>query len=153
MSKIDPRFRIAYMLSKQKSEISVLAGITALIMSFGFFFAQPDLNDNYLLIYNFANQYVWSAIFAIYGIVKLVGYFFLIPFSIRMLAGIIGIWAWNYIFLSFTVFDTSPIAPTEYLLIVPSFAEFWNMLGMQKDLRSKDNASSMDNVYKEENHD
>lgn len=131
MDKVDPRFRIAYLLSNRTGEISLLSGFCALLMSIGFLLGGSDIpNANYYQIFEFASYYVWAFLFGVYGMITTSGCLYRIPGKIRMLNGIVGIWAWTYIFLSFTFFDSSPIAPTEYLLAVPIVTEVWNMLSL-----------------------
>lgn len=127
MENIDPRFRLAYVLSKQ-SDISILLAIAGFLISLGFIFGQPEIDDNYNLIYRFADKYVWAAIFAAYGISRALDCFFCTPLALKVITGVIGIWAWLYVCLSFTVADSAGVSPSEYLLVAPVIAEFWVMV-------------------------
>jgi hypothetical protein len=127
MEKIDPRFRLAYVLSKQ-SDISILLAIAGFLISVGFIFGQAEIDNNYNLIYNFANKYTWSAIFAAYASSRALDCFFGTRLEIKIITGIVGIWAWLYVFLSFTIADSMGMSPTEYLLIAPVIAECWVMI-------------------------
>lgn len=127
MENIDPRFRLAYVLSKQ-SDISILLGIAGFLISLGFIFGQPETDNNYNLIYRFADKYVWAGIFAAYGISRSLDCFFCTPLELKVITGVIGIWAWLYVCLSFTIADAGGISPSEYLLVAPVIAEFWVMV-------------------------
>lgn len=125
--KIDPRFRLAYLLSLQKVETTIILSICAFCLSLGFFIGDSS-NMNYTMMYEFANRYVWGALFAVYGVIKVLALQGYIDHKVRIINGCIGLWAWNYIFLSFAVFDTTSIAPTEWLLLVPVIAEIWILM-------------------------
>lgn len=127
IEKIDPRFRLAYLLSLQKVETTIILIIASFCLSLGFFFGDA-YNINYWLMYDFANRYVWGALFAVYGVIKLLALQGYVDHKVRIINGCIGLWAWNYIFLSFAVFDTTPVAPTEWLLLVPVIAEVWILM-------------------------
>ena len=130
MNTFDPRFRIAYALSKKNNDFTALSAIAAIIMSVGFFLGVDATNDNYTLVYQYISAHWWSFIFGVYGLITILSRLYDIHPAVRMVSGVVGIWAWMYIFLSFTVFDASPVAPTEYLLSVPIIAEVWNLIGL-----------------------
>ena len=66
--------------------------------------------------------------FFVYSCLKIYGAFHRLNRHVRFTNSVFGLWAWNYIFLSFTVFDATPVAPTELLLAVPTVIEVWTML-------------------------
>lgn len=121
------QYRVSILLDTRKNDVSVFLFLCGLLLSMGFAFGIGN-NANYQLIYSFGGQWFWTSLFAIYSVVRLIALLVRIPVWIRALNSSIAIWAWNYIFLSFVVFDTTPIAPTEYLLLMPTLTEFWSML-------------------------
>ncbi len=123
-------FRLAYLLSMKKVESTLVLAVTAFVLSFGFMFGTGN-NANYALIYQFAHQYFWSALFFMYGSVKALSIWTRVDYKVNTLNSIVGLWAWLYLFLSFTVFDTTPVAPTEAMLAIPVLAEAWLMLSYQ----------------------
>ena len=127
MTNVDAKFKFAYLVSVKKAEAILILCVTAMLMSIGFFFGDGN-NPNYDMIYAFAHKYVWGSLFAIYAGIKFLSYWGHVSYFIRMMNGVIGLWAWNYIFLSFAMFDSSPLAPTELLLAVPILAEAWILL-------------------------
>lgn len=124
---IDPRFKVAYVLSLKRVETTILLTIASLCLSFGFFVGDGS-NLNYALLYDFAHPYVWASMFLAYGSVKLFGLFDYISYHVKVINGCIGLWMWNYIFLSFAIFDTTTMAPTEALLLVPVISEVWILI-------------------------
>lgn len=124
---IDPRFRLAYVLVNHKGDLHILLGIVSLLLSLGFFFG-TGTSLNYELLYHFISQTTWGIVFLVYSFIKTLGAFYKIPNILRLLNGIVGIWAWSYVFLSFTVFDPTALAPTELMLAAPILVEFWNLL-------------------------
>ena len=121
------RFRVLWIISKQQRDFSILLLIAGVLLSFGFFFGLGT-NENYQLIYSFGGTIFWGSLFAIYSIIRVLDLVTNIPRWLSVICGMVGIWAWNYIFLSFVVFDTSPMAPTEILLMLPTIAEFWALI-------------------------
>ncbi len=127
---VDNNFRLAYLLSMKKVESTLVLAVTAFVLSLGFLFGSGD-NHNYALIYQFAHRYFWFALFAVYGTIKAMSLWVRVDFRVNLLNSIAGLWAWLYLFLSFTVFDTTPVAPTEAMLVIPVIAEAWLMLSYQ----------------------
>jgi hypothetical protein len=89
-------------------------------------FAIGGTNNNYEALTNLMPFYSWSAIFFVYATAKSYCLIFRkSPSWPEVTISGVGIWAWNYIFLSFTLFDKVPAAPTEFLLFIPVLAEVW----------------------------
>lgn len=107
--------------------MQIILAITGFMLGIGFAIGTGN-NSNYDMLMQFAGNRVWSLLFLCYSITKFVGAFYRIPTTLRYATNIIGLWAWNYIFLSFTIFDPTPIAPTEILLAVPIAVEVWTMI-------------------------
>lgn len=125
--RLDPRISLVYILHNQRTDLHILLAITGFALSLGFAIGVGN-NANYDLIFSFSDRYYWAIMFFVYASIKLYGAFNRINRHVRFLNSIFGLWAWNYIFLSFTVFDATPVAPTELLLAVPTVIEVWTML-------------------------
>lgn len=122
------KFSIAYMLSKRSGETSLFLGISALLLCFGIFFV-TDSND-YTSMYEIANPIVWGIFFVSYSLINLYGIAFRISRYIRTFTSVAGLWGWNYVFLSFVVFDPTTVNVTDFFILLPIFAEVWNMLSL-----------------------
>lgn len=136
MTGAEAKFKFVYLVSIQKSESIFILAVTAMLLAIGFFIGNGD-NHNYAMIYAFAHQYAWGMLFFVYSVVNFMTYWGRTAYITQMLTGIVGLWAWNYIFLSFTVFDTTPMAPTEALLAVPIVVEAWILLSHTNTLEKK----------------
>lgn len=124
---IDPRVNLVYVLHYQRTDMHILLALAGFALSIGFAIGVGN-NANYELIFSFANRYWWAIMFFVYSCLKIYGAFHRLNRHVRFTNSVFGLWAWNYIFLSFTVFDATPVAPTELLLIVPTVIEVWTML-------------------------
>jgi hypothetical protein len=122
------KFGLIYLLAKQKSELQILLSISAILLAIGLFFTGP-LDPNCVILFDLLSRNVWVSLFTVYAVVKAVSCFYNISGHLRTITGTFGLWAWNYTFLSFVVFDSSYINPTELLLLVPLVIELWTMLG------------------------
>lgn len=107
------------------STLSILLGITATLLGIGFATGNIIQNPNYTLLLVLASQYFWAASFSIYGIVKILCSVFRVWMPVKLVATVYGLWLWNYLALSFTVFDKTPLAPTELMLFVMVIGELW----------------------------
>lgn len=124
--KLDNNFRILCLFCSQKAETNTLLGLTSLLMAFGFLFGIGN-NSNYDLIYAVLSSTNWAIVFTSYAAIKIISCVTEVSKVLRYSNSAIGIWAWMCIFLSFALFDTSDIAPTEVLLLMPVIAEMWVM--------------------------
>lgn len=127
ITKIDPKVTLAILLSKSTTEVKIGQGILGFLAAIGFAFFHGTSGD-YALIYSFASQLTWAFIFAVHGTLKIVSVFAGIHRYIKLGNELLGLWAWTYILLSFTIFDSTPIAPTEILSVFPIMLEFWTLL-------------------------
>ena len=118
------RVRMTELVLGRKTETIIMLMFAGFLASIGFFIADV-VNPNYASMYQFASQYFWSGLFFVYSSVKLLSLFLDLNFWIKMANGIVGLWAWMYILLSFTIFDVTPIAPTEALLALPVLTQSW----------------------------
>lgn len=120
--------RLSELVRGRKTETIMMLMVAGILASIGFFFGDTHMNPNYELMFGFMNHYVWSALFAFYGLIKATTLFIKTSYYLKLVNGIIGLWAWMYIFLSFTVFDKTPMAPTEMLLLMPVIIQSWLIL-------------------------
>lgn len=118
--------RIGRVLLAEHGSITLLLGVLALLLSAGFFISSTN-NSNYTLLEALASFKVWASVFAIYGITKLWGCLYRIDYVIKVTTSIAGLWLWNYLILSFIVFDTTKLAPTEMMLIIVLICEVWDL--------------------------
>ena len=126
------KFRVTWILSEQSRESNIILMLIGVLLSVGFIFGDVGNNANYTLINAFADTTTWSYLFGVYAVTKLFGIIWNIPRLFTTSASVFGVWAFNYIFLSFVIFDGTQIAPTELLLLVPTLLEFWTMISVPK---------------------
>ena len=66
-----------------------------------------------------------------------------LPVHLKRFLGALGIWIWFCVFLSFTFYDTSPTAPTEWMLVMPVILEF--LLLTERVSKNKNEHSNLAN--------
>jgi hypothetical protein len=129
MTSTEVKNRVASLAFKYSYELAFAVASAAGLLSLGFFFGST--NNNYTALTDLMSFYAWGVFFGIYSLIKFYRLFFsYIQNYIDIYVSATGIWAWNYIFLSFTLFDTVPTAPTELLLFIPVMAEGWALTSM-----------------------
>ena len=121
------RYSLLYMLTKQKLEIQILTAISGILFAFGLLNAS-SLDPNCVILFDIVSKWYWSVMFLLYGCGKIICTIFKVPNKLYTFLSILGIWMWNCAFLSFVIYDSSKINPTEFLLLVPLISEFWIML-------------------------
>jgi hypothetical protein len=124
--KIPFMVRVSRVLLSESSSVTLLLGIAGILLGLGFLLGDPA-NPNYQAITAFGSAEVWSIAFIFYGIVKLAQTLGRCNIWLKLLMSLSGLWAWNYVFLSFTIFDLTPVAPTEILLALPIVCEVWGL--------------------------
>lgn len=124
---VSARLQLVLNIAKEKNESVAMLGIVAIVLGLGFIFGTGN-NTNYEHLYSNYSHHFWGAIFLTYGVFRLSGLVFNVPAEFKVLNGVIGLWCWIYVALSFTVFDQTPTAPTEYLLFIPVLIESWVLL-------------------------
>ncbi len=124
-------------MSLRKVESSFMLAVASLMLALGFILGDGN-NANYALMYGFADPIYWSVFFFSYSFVKFLGIWKCLDYRIRLTNSALGIWAWNYIFLSFAVFDKTPMAPTEILLMVPVIVEMWSAISVDNSKNKKE---------------
>lgn len=111
-------------LSGDLTLVRFVLSVVCWVLALGFFFASVD-NANYQQLNNLAAKSVWGGIFFCQGTLMFLTTCNNFPFYFKRLISLCGVWLWTYIFLSFTIFDSTPIASTEWLISVPIMLEIW----------------------------
>lgn len=109
--------------AQQAKVLTLLLGLTAILLSIGFLFGDPVNNSNYKIMLELFPHKIWAVIFCTYGVLKLFQILDKLPHIFRILTSVAGTWIWLYVFLSFVVFDVIPINPAELLIILPLACE------------------------------
>ena len=129
MTSTEIKNRVATLCFRYSYELAFAVAAAAGLLSLGFFFGST--NNNYTALTDLMSFTAWAILFGLYSIIKFYRLFFVqIQNYIDIYVCAVGIWAWNYIFLSFTLFDKVPTAPTELLLFIPVMAEGWALTSM-----------------------
>lgn len=127
MTTAEVKSRIADIIFGQSPGVALSLAVCGWIMGIGFFVGAT--NNNYVTLTSLMPFISWGSVFIIYATIK--SYGVLIAYKTQTWLDIansaIGVWAWNYIFLSFVLFDQVPAAPTEFLLLVPVLGEVWSL--------------------------
>jgi hypothetical protein len=97
-------------------------GWIAVVLGFGFLFAEVT-TPNYIAFLSPA--WMWGILFLAYGLCHVAGAMYRLKTWVSYLCGGFGMWLWNYLFLSFVVFDKTPIQATEMMLALPIVCEVW----------------------------
>lgn len=106
--------------------LSKVLGICALLLATGLYFGDTS-SSNYEILLELFSHETWAAIFALYGTAKIIQGSHRLPSGIDIVICAIGIWLWNYIFLSFVVFDFKNFTAIEILLLLPVACEVWEL--------------------------
>lgn len=106
--------------------LSTLLGLTAILLGLGFLLSGPTYaNPNYVLLYALAPKLFWAISFLVYGTIKTISAIFRVWSSLKITVTVYGLWLWNYLAMSFTVFDKTALAPTELMLFITVIGELW----------------------------
>lgn len=116
--------RVSNILLSDLTPIRFILGFIAAVLSFGFFFSSAS-NDNYAFLVQVFSVGMWGLTFLVYGISNIASTLFYWSFKTKSVISTIGIFLWSYIFLSFVVFDPTPIYSTEWMLLFPIILEVW----------------------------
>lgn len=122
--KIDLRGRIADAIIKHGEALQIILGLCGVLMGLGFLFGSAS-GTNYDSMLSLLPRMVWGYIALFYGLFKLYGVVIQHIYPLELLVAGTGAWMWSYLMLSFTVFDSTPTYPTEWLLTVPIVCELW----------------------------
>lgn len=114
---------IPQQVGQQAKILTLLLGLTAILLAIGFLFGDSANNSNYKILIELFNHKVWAVMLATYGVLKFFQLFEKLPHFIRILTSVVGIWLWLYVFLSFIVFDRLDFSPAELLIVLPLACE------------------------------
>ena len=114
--------RILLLIIAQIRTMSLISGLCGITLGLGFLVGDTG-NPNYHSIKEFAPISFWAFGFFIYGVIKLLKSVFRVHYSVKLFNALHGIWVWTFLFLSLSIFDSTPLAPTELLLIIPIMCE------------------------------
>lgn len=107
--------------------LTLLLGLSGITLGIGF--ALGNITDlGYTAVVQFAEPIYWVIGLSVYGILKVLQALGRMPATIKLLNALQGIWAWSFLFISFSIIDTAPITPTELLLVVPILCEVWELI-------------------------
>lgn len=120
--------RLSELVRSRKTETIIMLMIAGFLASVGFLLGDTHQNPNYELMFGFMSHKIWAGLFLIYASIKAISLFISTNYYVKLANGVTGLWAWMYIFLSFTVFDKTPMAPTEMLLLMPVITQSWLLL-------------------------
>lgn len=109
-------------------ESVLLLTVAGFAAAYGFMRADSSVNSNYQLLLEFAGYLFWSVYFLVYSILRVVLYTAYRNKFLCYSNHLMGLWGWTYLFISFVIYDPTPTAPTEYLLVLPVLTEFWLFL-------------------------
>lgn len=114
---------IPQQVGQQAKILTLLLGLTAILLASGFLLGDSANNSNYRILLELFDYKVWSVIWGAYGILKFFQLFEKLPYCVRITTSITGIWLWLYLFLSFIVFDRFDFSPAELLILLPLACE------------------------------
>lgn len=123
--------RVARLLTSDLSVLRWTLGWLSLLLSAGFF-ASESQNTNYEFLNDSASKAMWATLFAVHGVSLLwLAVIDCTTWLTRTSAGF-GLFLWSYVFLSFTIYDPTPINSTEWMLLLPMLIEMWLMSEVRK---------------------
>ena len=125
--------RIKELIFGDNSQLRLITGVGALVLSLGFMFSATD-NPNYQFINIVASKILWGVLFLAHSFQLFYSSYF--PINQKIVTqsiSITGIMLWGSVFASFTLFDPTPIASTEWLLLLPFFVEVWLLIATFKN--------------------
>lgn len=118
--------RLGEILVLEYNSNSILLGTLALLMSIGFLVSNSP-SASYNAATALMTAWQWSVLFISYGTVKVIQSVTRIPFAVKFATGVLGTWIWSYLFLSSVLLDTSYLAPSEVLYVLPIISELWEL--------------------------
>ncbi len=122
--KITLRQRLARLFFGEVSSLMFTVGLLAFVLGIGFILADSR-TENYELINAQASQLMWGVIYIFYSFLRMGTSIYRIPATYKLIVCFIGLTIWLVLFLSFIVYDPTPMRPTELTLFLPVVAEFW----------------------------
>jgi hypothetical protein len=95
----------------------------AFLLSVGFMFGDVNVNGNYSAFSLFDTKYVWASLFFSYSVFKTLQSVVRCHPVLRIFVSVSGLWLWTYLAVSFIIFDTTPMAPAEPIILLPIICE------------------------------
>jgi hypothetical protein len=103
--------------------VCITLSMFALLLSMGFLVGDVNVNGNYSAFSIFNTKYIWACIFFSYGVFKTLQSIVRCHPILRIFVSISGLWLWTYLAVSFIVFDPTPMAPAEPIILLPIMCE------------------------------
>lgn len=116
--------RLKRLFLGEVSSLSFGLGFVAFLLSIGFFFANSQ-TENYELINNHGSQLMWAVIYLVYACGRMGSAIYRYSNTVKIVIVFAGLTLWSLLFLSFVLFDVTPMRPTELMLALPILLEFW----------------------------
>lgn len=129
--KITLRQRLARLFFGEVSSLMFTLGLLAFALGAGFILADSR-TENYELINAHASQLMWGVIYIVYSLLRMATALYRVPSAYKLIVCFVGLTLWLVLFLSFTVYDPTPMRPTELMLLLPVVVEFWFSLSAVK---------------------
>lgn len=126
----DLRHRVVQILMQRSDGITFVVSVAAFLLSVGFFSYDTPYVSAYEVLSRLMPLHLWGLFFLVYGVAKAINLFFVNCLYLTVSVSAVGIWAWNYLFLSFTVFDVAPPHPAELLIFLPVLCEVWSLVSI-----------------------
>lgn len=111
-------------LQDDNRQIKWMLGWVALALGIGLWVADVT-SSNYLTLKQFAPVWVWTMLFMVYGLEKILGCLFRMPFMVTVSFSATGLYLWGYLFISFVIIDITNVQASEYMIIFPLLTEVW----------------------------
>jgi hypothetical protein len=116
--------RLKLLLTSDLSALRFVMSFVALFMGLGLMFS-TTANHNYDMLNQMATQQVWALMFLSHAAFLMASALGGIRYCFIVIGGAFGTAIWTNLFLSFTVFDKTPVASTEWLLLIPVLVDIW----------------------------
>lgn len=116
--------RLKRLFLGEVNSLSFGLGFVAFLLSAGFFFANSQ-TENYELINNHGSQFMWAVIYLAYSLARMGSGLYRYSNGVKIVVVFAGLTLWSLLFLSFVLFDVTPMRPTELMLALPILLEFW----------------------------
>ena len=123
--------RLADILMQRSDGVSIVVALAAILLAFGFTIGTVDKFADYEALVRLMTPQQWALFFYLYGTAKIANIVFAPrAFKLTVAISAAGMWGWNYIFLSFTLFDITPLHPSEMLRLLPVLCEVWSLVSL-----------------------
>lgn len=120
------KVRVIRALVNDATAITLMLAVFALLLATGFVTTSLVNTPNYFFMLQLVGFKVWAVAFAAYGILKLFSCLYRTYFMVGLATSVVGMWLWSYTILSFTLFDSTPLLPIDFIIITTLFVEVWS---------------------------